>query len=129
MSNMFNLATSFNQPLDSWNMKKEMDLSGMFMDASSFNQPLQNWRVEKVRDIGAMFDGASWFNQDLGWCVPDDVRLEDDDEVGWRKKLGGGVRCLVHVKSQGCILAGLNDGYLVSVNLASNDGAAPAHII
>ena len=28
-----------------------------------------------------MFDGASWFNQDLGWCVPDDVRLEDDDEV------------------------------------------------
>ena len=32
-------------------------------------------------DIGAMFDGASWFNQDLGWCVPDDVRLEDDDEV------------------------------------------------
>jgi len=58
MSNRFNLATSFNQPLDGWNMKKEMDLSGMFMDASSFNQPLQNWRVEKVRDIGAMFDGA-----------------------------------------------------------------------
>ena len=33
------LRTSFNQPLNKWNVSKVRDMNGMFMKASSFNQP------------------------------------------------------------------------------------------
>ena len=36
---MFCEATSFNQPLNKWNVSKVRDMNGMFMKASSFNQP------------------------------------------------------------------------------------------
>ena len=35
----------------------------MFRNASSFNQPLNNWNVSNVTVIGAMFCEASSFNQ------------------------------------------------------------------
>ena len=44
---MFDNASSFNQPLNKWNVSKVTDMTCMFMDASSFNQPLYApWYVE-----------------------------------------------------------------------------------
>jgi len=40
MAMMFVEATSFNQPLDKWNVSNVVDMGYMFRDANSFNQPL-----------------------------------------------------------------------------------------
>ena len=37
---MFNRATSFNQPLNKWNVSNVTNMACMFYGASSFNQPL-----------------------------------------------------------------------------------------
>ena len=58
-------ASSFNQPLNKWNVSKVTYMRAMFEDASSFNQPLNNWNVSKVETMRWMFEGASSFNQAL----------------------------------------------------------------
>ena len=40
-------------------------MGGMFGNASSFNQPLNNWNVSNVRSMWDMFNGATSFNQPL----------------------------------------------------------------
>jgi len=43
---------------------------GMFRSATSFNQPLNSWDVSNVTVMFQMFRSATSFNQDLsGWCV------------------------------------------------------------
>ena len=37
---MFRDATSFNQPLNKWNVSNVTSMQSMFYDATSFNQPL-----------------------------------------------------------------------------------------
>ena len=39
-------ASSFNQPLDKWNVSKVKSMFGMFERAGSFNQPLNKWNVK-----------------------------------------------------------------------------------
>jgi surface protein len=42
----------------------------MFLNATSFNQPLDNWDVSQVTNMSFMFSNASSFNQDISvWCV------------------------------------------------------------
>ena len=46
----------------------------MFSNSSSFNQPLNNWDVSNVSMVNMefMFSGSEAFNQDLSsWCVTD----------------------------------------------------------
>ena len=38
---------------------------GLFSHATSFNQPLNNWNVSKVETMFAMFDDATSLNQPL----------------------------------------------------------------
>jgi len=52
MSFMFKEATSFNQPLDNWDVSQVTDMVDMFKEASSFNQPLNNWDVSQVTSMG-----------------------------------------------------------------------------
>jgi len=52
---MFARASSFNQPLDSWNVNNVKDMSYMFNGAPSFNQPLDSWNVSNVTDMSSMF--------------------------------------------------------------------------
>ena len=66
---MFEKATSFNQPLDKWNVSNVTDMYNMFNEASSFNQPLNNWNVSNVDFMDSMFSGATSFNQPLGVSV------------------------------------------------------------
>ena len=51
MANMFNRATSFNQPLNKWNVSNVTNMACMFYGASSFNQPLNKWNVSNVTDL------------------------------------------------------------------------------
>ena len=45
MSSMFAFASSFNQPLNNWNVSNVIDMTWMFCEASSFNQPLNYWYI------------------------------------------------------------------------------------
>ena len=62
MSEMFQNATSFNQPLNNWNVSKVRGMGYMFAEATSFNQPLDNWNVSNVTDMVGMFESTR-FNQ------------------------------------------------------------------
>ena len=62
---MFEDATSFNQPLNKWNVSKVTDMNWMFYGANSFNQPLNDWNVSNVTSMNEMFCCAYSFNQPL----------------------------------------------------------------
>ena len=52
------------------------DALGMFLDCSSFNQPLDNWDVRNVQSMGDMFTGCTAFDQDLGmWKLEQCTKL------------------------------------------------------
>ena len=65
MKGMFGNASSFNQPLNKWNVCKVTNMNRMFYDATSFNQPLNKWNVSKVTYMYDMFEEATSFNQPL----------------------------------------------------------------
>ena len=46
-------------------MSNVTSMWGMFWGATSFNQPLNNWNVSNVRYMGGMFNRATSFNQPL----------------------------------------------------------------
>ena len=51
MSFMFELATSFNQPIGGWNTRNVKDMSYMFRGATSFNQDIGGWDTSNVEDM------------------------------------------------------------------------------
>jgi surface protein len=70
IADLFCYATSFNQPLNNWNVSNVTNMFGMFTYTTKFNQPLNNWNVSNVTNMGYMFYYAASFNQDLNnWCV------------------------------------------------------------
>ena len=79
MTNMFYRATTFNQPIGSWNVSKVTNMSYMFNGATAFNQPLSNWErvsspdtstLANITNMTAMFTSATAFNKNIGnWNV------------------------------------------------------------
>jgi hypothetical protein len=74
MRGMFYEATSFNDPIDHWDVSHVQHMGpsqlfaegyGLFQGATSFNQPLNNWDMSSVTVARAMFLGATSFNQPL----------------------------------------------------------------
>jgi len=64
MLGMFSYS-SFNQPLNNWDVSQVTDMKYMFAENKQFNQPLNNWDVSNVRYMTDMFKGATSFNQPL----------------------------------------------------------------
>ena len=70
MNSMFYRASSFNGDLSRWNVSSVTDMSLMFFGATAFNRPLNNWNVSAVTEMNSMFYRASSFNGDLSrWNV------------------------------------------------------------
>ena len=77
MGLMFQDATSFNQPLNNWNVSNVKTMVQMFDGATFFNQPLNNWNVSNVTNMEWMFSDASCFNQPLNkWNVSNVWRMD-----------------------------------------------------
>ena len=82
MSDMFRYATSFNQPLNKWNVSKVKSTSWMFSEARSFNQPLDKWDVSNVNYMVGMFDEAYSFNQPLNkWNVSKVITMDSESRA------------------------------------------------
>ena len=64
MSGMF-AYSSFNLPLEHWDVSNVKNMHGMFDDNQIFNQPLEKWDVSNVTDMGNMFFKAWAFVQPL----------------------------------------------------------------
>ena len=59
-------------------MSNVRDMIAMFEDASSFNRPLNNWNVSNVRAMDDMFEEATSFNHALHapWYVVEQSESE-----------------------------------------------------
>ena len=66
LSYMFNHASQFNQPLNSWDTSSAVAMDHMFRMASAFNQDLNNWNLSNVTTMRSMFIGANNFNGQIG---------------------------------------------------------------
>ena len=65
---MFDGASSFNQPLTTWDTSRVKDFSCMFQDAQQFNQPIQHFFDQvgkKECRYGNILTGAIQFRQPL----------------------------------------------------------------
>lgn len=73
MSQMFNGATSFNQPIGGWSVGNNGNFTNMFQNATSFDQDISGWDVTNgggAVNMSSMFRNATSFNQDIsGWDV------------------------------------------------------------
>jgi surface protein len=65
MSSMFQSATAFNQPLNSWDVSNVTSMSAMFYGATAFDQDLDSWNTGNVASMSNMFFGASVFDGDI----------------------------------------------------------------
>jgi len=78
MDTSFSNATSFNQPLSSWDTRKVTNMSSLFSDASSFNQSLETWNLKSLTSPLWMIsqsglDCTNYSNTLKGWAENPDT--------------------------------------------------------
>ena len=72
MDQMFDGASSFNQPIGSWDVSNvgPRGFMRMFRNATSFNQDISSWDMSNAYNLNYMFQGATGFHQNIGsWDV------------------------------------------------------------
>merc|ERR1712238_385219 len=85
---MFAATSSFNQPLESWDVEEVEDTTSMFSEATSFNQPLGQWHIGNAHYISSMLKNASKFNQDLcTWTQFKSVKGRIKEEANNKEQL------------------------------------------
>jgi len=73
---MFSGCSSFNQPLDNWDLNNVRVTISMFENCTSFNQSLNKWNVSNIRSMNRMFYQCTSFNQPLDkWDVSETKRM------------------------------------------------------
>ncbi|MFN3188051.1 MAG: BspA family leucine-rich repeat surface protein [Candidatus Paceibacteria bacterium] len=65
LQSMFRGATSFNDPVNHWDVSTIQIMRELFTETSSFNQSLNSWDVSSVTSIHSIFYRATAFNQPL----------------------------------------------------------------
>jgi len=69
MNSLFELESTFNQNISSWDTSNVTKMDSMFR-STFFNQSIGNWDTSKVTNMSRMFNRADDFNQDISsWCV------------------------------------------------------------
>ena len=63
MEGMFSFASSFNKPLDSWNVSNVVNMRAMFSYAPAFDQEIRTWILNSNVDLLNMFNNATAFKQ------------------------------------------------------------------
>ena len=58
---MFYEARSFNQPIDSWDISKVIEMSYMFAKTLEFNQNISSWNLENIINCDYIFKDAESF--------------------------------------------------------------------
>ena len=72
--------SSFNHPLEAWNVFKVEKMEGMFAYAFEFNQPLEGWDVSSATNMRTMFFYANKFNQPLNaWDVSRVTKIDKSE--------------------------------------------------
>jgi surface protein len=70
LAQVFLGASAFNQDISSWNTSNVTNFSNLFFNATSFNQNISGWNTSKATNMNSMFSGATSFNQNLGaWNI------------------------------------------------------------
>jgi surface protein len=70
MSQMFNVATTFNADISTWDVSSVTNMNQMFQDAHEFNGNISSWDVSAVTSMSQMFIYTRKFNQNLStWDV------------------------------------------------------------
>ena len=79
LSNCFNAANTFNQPIGSWDTSNVTVMVTMFVNDRAFNQPIGSWDTSKVTNMAGMFaalTGIGEFNQDIGaWNTSNVIQM------------------------------------------------------
>jgi surface protein len=74
---MFSNASSFNQPIENWNVSTVTNMTNMFSSAINFNLPIGSWNVSNVTNMSFMFSNTSSFNQPIGsWNVSNVTNMQ-----------------------------------------------------
>jgi surface protein len=86
---MFQSATAFNQPVESWSLptSRTYTMQNMFAGATSFNQPLGNWNIVSCSDMSGMLNSCGMdinnYSQTLiGWASQPDPLIPRNITLG-----------------------------------------------
>ncbi len=81
MNGIFNRASSFNQPLNHWDVSKVRSMENVLIRALAFIQPLDELNVKNVVSMFRMFSGAKQFKHNDSLILWNLEQVKDKREM------------------------------------------------